>query len=116
MPINSIDPGPSVAAIARNKSTAAGTTRFPIVDPGKKPSRGIPSADSGRANLYVKSAFTGYMGRSGNRTDRATADSPRNSPEISIGTYAEGSTVDSKIGVFADEPDPNSTSTRPCPV
>ncbi|XUJ37629.1 hypothetical protein ACQ5SK_25220 [Bradyrhizobium japonicum] len=33
MPISSIDPAPSVAAMARNRSTAAGTVRFPIVDP-----------------------------------------------------------------------------------
>ena len=35
MPISSIEPFPSVAAISRSRSTAAGTNRLPIVDPGK---------------------------------------------------------------------------------
>src|SRR3954452_23156553 len=37
MPISSIVPAPRVAAMLRNRSTAAATSKFPTVDPGKKP-------------------------------------------------------------------------------
>ena len=47
---------------------------------------------------------------------RRSTDSQRKSIEMSIGTYAPGLTADSKIGVLADDPDPNSTIARPALV
>ena len=40
----------------------------------------------GNAKVPVKSPSTGNIGKSGNARERATTDSLRNSPEISIGT------------------------------
>ena len=91
MPTSSIEPLPRVVAIVRNKSTASGTNRFPMVEPGKKPSRGISSiADEGRST-QVKSPSTGCSGMSGNGRDSLAADYQRKSLEMSIGTYAGGS-------------------------
>jgi hypothetical protein len=59
MPISSIEPAPNVAAMLRNRSTAAGTSKFPIVDPGKKPSRRMLLIAAGSRNAPVKSPSTG---------------------------------------------------------
>ena len=84
--MSSIEPAPKVAAIARSRSTASDSSRFPIVDPGKKPSRAMPSIASGSPDVPVKSPSIGNIGKSGNAAESAATDSLRNSAEMSIGT------------------------------
>jgi len=86
-----------------------------MVEPGKNPNRGLSPMAAGRANRCMKFPAIGYIGSVGNCRASAATESRRKSPEISIGTYAEGATADRTSGVLADEPEPNSTTAWPGP-
>src|SRR3954451_17982739 len=116
MPISSIAPLPRVPAIARSKLTAAGTNKFPIVDPGKKPSFGVSRIARGKRSGRVKYHWIGKTVRSSNFAESCFTELDRKSADMSIGTYADASIAESRIGVFADEPAPNSTTARPGPT
>jgi hypothetical protein len=56
------------------------------------------------------------MPRFGNVSESRCTDRQRQSIQISIGTYADGFTAESKTGVLADDPEPNSTTACTGPV
>ena len=52
-------PSPRMSRAVRRKAAASCGSKLPSVDPGKKPTFGIPAISAGSANGAVKSAATG---------------------------------------------------------
>lgn len=89
MPINSIAPWPNVSLILRSRSTASASEALPNVEPGKKPRRGRSLGSLGSTTGRKKSASNGSIGTPVTRFLISATDRRRNSPEMSIGTYAD---------------------------
>ena len=69
-----------------SSASASGSAKLPMVEPGKKPSRGRPSICGGSAMACEKSARTGSTRKSGKRAAMRACAPASAASEISIGT------------------------------
>jgi len=77
---------PSATSPFGYNAAASSGSKLPMVEPGKKPARGMAAISPGNSAIAVKSATTGMMDRCGKSRRSRTASSRRKSPEISTGT------------------------------
>ena len=106
MPISSFDPVPRMSRKWRSRSVALRGTKLPIVEPGKKPSRGKPVDRGGKVDVLGEVGLDRVDRKLGKlRIDAAPRCRADNRPKCRSGHKRAGAIASSSSGVLVELPD-----------